>query len=309
MKTTTMSMGEPYRATDATGTEIHLNQSAQRIICLTATGIDILVELDLEPIGYLSQGIASRPEFYGNRAHQFTSVGSWMLPNLKTIRNLQPDLILGWVFPHQFYQRWLRQIAPTYLMSGSGYNAALARLRDIAQLTGRVTAAETAIQQLETQIETYRAAIPVNRKKTILMMGGSTLNYLSRRFIIETNAGTMGSLLQQLTHYPWMEPAGKRIESGLMTVSLDRILQINPDVIFVQTYPPSTAPLSQQLANNPRGKRLKAVQTGQVHEVDQFWHSGNGTRIMQVMLTQLMPIIYPNCFPRLPFQLKEFHHD
>lgn len=99
------------------------------------------------------------------------------------------------------------------------------------------------------------------------------------------------------------------MEPGLMTVSLDRIFQSNPDVIFVQTYPPSTAPLSQQLANNPRWKQLKAVQTGQVHEVDQFWHSGNGTRIMQVMLNQLMPIIYPNCFPRLPFQLKEFHHD
>ncbi|QYO67959.1 ABC transporter substrate-binding protein [Leptolyngbya sp. 7M] len=61
------------------------------------------------------------------------------------------------------------------------------------------------------------------------------------------------------------------MEPGLMTVSLDHILQINPDVIFVQTYPPSIAPLSQQLANQPRWKRLKAVQMGQVYEVDPFW--------------------------------------
>lgn len=91
----TVIMGKPYRASDATGTEISLKQPAERIVCLTATGIDSLVELDLEPVGYLSQGIANRPEFYGDRAHQFTSVGSWMLPNLKTIRSLQPDLILG----------------------------------------------------------------------------------------------------------------------------------------------------------------------------------------------------------------------
>jgi iron complex transport system substrate-binding protein len=214
----TVTTAEPYRVIDATGKEISLKQPAERIVCLTATGIDSLVELGLEPVGYLTQGIANRSEFYGDRAHQFTSVGSWMLPNLKIIRNLQPDLILGWVFPHRFYQRWLRQIAPTYLMSGSGYNTALARLRDIAQLTGRDTVAEIAIQQLETQIETHRAAIPVNGKKTVLMMGGSTLNYLSRRFIVETNVGTVGGLLQQLTHYPWKEPVGKRMEPGLMTV-------------------------------------------------------------------------------------------
>jgi iron complex transport system substrate-binding protein len=57
----------------------------------------------------------------------------------------------------------------------------------------------------------------------------------------------MGSLLQELTHYPWIEPAGRRMEPGLMNLSLDRILQRNPDVIFVQTYPPSVMPLSQHL--------------------------------------------------------------
>jgi iron complex transport system substrate-binding protein len=300
----TETIAEPSRAIDATNREINLSQPAKRIVCLTATGIDILVELGLEPIGYLSSGIASHPEFYGDRAQQFASVGSWMLPNLKAIRTLQPDLILGWTFPHRFYQHWLRQIAPTYLMSGSGCNAALARLRDVAQLTRRMTEAETAIQQLETQIETYRTTIPVHLKKTVLIMGGSTLNCLSRRFIIETNVGTMGSLLQELTHYPWIEPAGQRMEPGLMNVSLDRILQVNPDVIFVQTYPPSTAPLSQQLANNPRWKQLKAVQTGQVHEVEQFWHSGNGTRIMQVILNRLVPMIYPEYFSHIYHYLR-----
>ncbi|NJL37085.1 hypothetical protein HC928_04425 [bacterium] len=83
-----MTIETEYRATDATGVEIHLNQPAERIVCLTATGIDALAELGLEPIGYLAQGIADRPEFFGDRAQQFTSIGSWMLPNLKAIRNL-----------------------------------------------------------------------------------------------------------------------------------------------------------------------------------------------------------------------------
>lgn len=184
-------------------------------------------------------------------------------------------------------------------MGGSGYDAALARLRQVAQLTGRTPAAETAIQQLEALIATYRAAIPAHRKKTVLMMGGSRLNWLYRRWIVETTAETLRGLLQQLVHYPWDEPTGKSLEPGLKNVPLRHILQIDPDVIFVQTYPPSPVPVSQQLAHHPDWQRLKAVQTQQVYEVEQFWHAGNGTRLIRIMLQQLLPLIYPELFLRL----------
>ncbi|WP_250126444.1 hypothetical protein [Chroococcidiopsis sp. CCMEE 29] len=81
---------ENYRAVvDNMSAEIVLKQPAKRIVCLTATGIDILAELELMPIGYLSKGITDRPE-YGNPAQTITSVGSWMFPlilgmNLKII--------------------------------------------------------------------------------------------------------------------------------------------------------------------------------------------------------------------------------
>ena len=98
-------MGQ-VRVVDFTGAEIKLAQSAKRIVCLTAAGLDILLELDMEPVGYLTKGVADKPEFYGERAKQFTSVGSWLVPNWKAVRKLNPDLILGWSFPHRFYRRW-----------------------------------------------------------------------------------------------------------------------------------------------------------------------------------------------------------
>ncbi|NDJ19828.1 ABC transporter substrate-binding protein [Myxacorys almedinensis] len=277
---------------DNTGVEIIWSQPANRIVCLTATGLDILLELDLTPVGYTSQTIATKPEFYGDRTQQLTPVGSWFAPNLKTIRNLQPDLILGWSFPHRFYQRWLRKIAPVYLMDGSGYEMAFKRLRQIAQLTERVAEAEAAIALLENRLTVYCSTVPVYERKTVLMMGGSSLNRLTRKFIVESNAGTFGSVLKQCTHYPWAEPT-TRHEPGFTSLSLQQILDVNPDVIFVQTYAPSTAPLSQQLANNLIWKQIKAVQHDQVYEIEQFWHTGNGTRTIGLMLDQLVPKIYP----------------
>lgn len=277
---------------DNVGAAIALEQAAKRVVCLTATGIDILAELELMPVGYLSKGIADRPEFYGTAAQQITSVGSWMLPQINQIKQLQPDLIIGWAFPHRFYKPWLKTIAPVYLMSGSGYETTLQRLRDIGVLCDRTAAAERAIAQLEQTLETYRHISTTQVPKTVLMMGGSTLNCWMGKFLIETDQGTVGSLLQGLTRYPWPEPENHRGEPGLMTHSLQQILTINPDVIFVQTYPPSQRPLSQQLARHPLWNQLTAVQTRQVYEVEQFWHMGTGTRMLSLILTQLMAKIY-----------------
>lgn len=278
---------------DDTGTAINLKQPAQRIVCLTATGIDILAELGLMPVGYLSQGIANHPDFYGEGAQSIKPVGTWMLPNLSQIAALQPDLILGWSFPHRFYRPWLTQIAPVYLMTENSYGATLERLRQVGQLCDRTLEADRAIAQFKQRLEHYHHIATAYPSKTVLMMGGSILNRWMGKFLVETDSSALGCLLQQLTHYPWHEPEQHRGEPGLMMLPLSEILSVDPDIIFVQTYPHSKVPLSQQLAHHPCWQQLKAVQSGQVYEVDQFWHMGTGTRMLDLILDQLITQIYP----------------
>lgn len=278
---------------DFTGTQIKLDKPAKRIACLTSAALDVLRELDLEPIGYLTKGIASQPEFYGELANNFAPLGSWIFPNLKPVRSLKPDLVIGWTFPHRFYRKLLGKQIPFYLMGGNGYEAALRRLGDIACLTNRVAQAELVTDNFRKRLEIYRNTIPASAYKSVLFMGGSKINSLSRKFIIETNIGTFGSIIQQFSHYPWLEPKGYNMEPGLTNVSLQKILAVNPDIIFVQTYPPGKIPLSQQLTNNQIWKQLKAVQNNNVYEIEKLWHYANGTRMIGLTLDKLIRIIYP----------------
>jgi iron complex transport system substrate-binding protein len=280
-------------AVDFTGRQIKLAQPAKRIACLTSAGLDILRELDLEPVGYLTQGIAYRPDFYGELAKNFLPLGSWIIPNIPAIRSLKPDLVIGWAFPHRFYRQLIGREIPLYLMGGNGYDAALQRLRDIAHLTDRVAQAEIAIARFRDRLEMYRHTIPTAAYKTVLFMGGSRLNCWRGKFIIETNIGTFGSIISQFSHYPWLEPQGYNIEPGLTDISLSKILAVNPDIIFVQTYAPGKIPLSQQLGNNQIWQQLKAVRNHQVYEIEQLWHYANGTRMIGLTIDKLMPIIYP----------------
>ena len=287
-------------AIDFTGTQIQLAQPAKRIACLTSASLDVCCELGLEPVGYLTKGIAKQPEFYGELAKNFVPLGSWIFPNIKAIRSLQPDLVIGWSFPHRFYRRLLGSQIPFYLMGGNGFDAALRRLRDISYLTNRVSQAEIVIDNFQKRLERYRNAIPASAYKTVLFMGGSRINSLSREFIVETNIGTFGSIIQKFSNYPWLEPKGYNLEPGFINVSLQKILLVNPDIIFVQTYPPGKITLSQQLANNRIWQQLKAVQNNHVYEIEQLWHYANGTRMIGLTIEKLIPIIYPEISLKKP---------
>ena len=108
----------PHLVADSTAAVTRLKRPAKRVVCLSASGLDVLSELRLEPVGALRSAVASQSEFYGDRSHQWPRVGSCFLPNFQMIRQLQPDLILGWQFPHRFYRCWLADIASTYLWEG-----------------------------------------------------------------------------------------------------------------------------------------------------------------------------------------------
>ncbi|NEQ30791.1 MAG: ABC transporter substrate-binding protein [Leptolyngbya sp. SIO4C5] len=287
---------KPYLVADSTVAVIRLKRPARRIVCLSASALDTLLELGLEPVAGLRRGVAARPEFYGQRCRQWQDVGSWLLPNLRAIRRVQPDLIIGWQFPHQFYRSWLTAIAPVYLMAGSGYEEAVLRLLDIGSLTQREAAAEAAIAALEKQLATYHQLLQSQPRKTVLMMGGSGMSRLCDRYPVEASSGTLGSVLQQFTHFPWSKPDPQRGEPGLIYLSLSQIQAIDPEIIFVQSYGPRPQFLSQQLASHRRWRRLKAVQTQQIYEMETFWHWGNGTRLIQIMLSRLLPVIYPSAF-------------
>lgn len=79
---------------------------------------------------------------------------------------------------------------------------------------------------------------------------------------------------------------------------MERLLEVDPDVIFVQTLRQPT-PLSQQLAANPVWGQLKAVRGGQVYEVDyDIWSLGQGPRALGLVLDEAMVKLYPDVFPR-----------
>ena len=281
--------------TDSTGETLTFATRPVRVACLTEICPDIMAELGLEPVA-VNDPLSSDPRFFGSRADGFRVIGgSFFEPSLEDIAASEPDLVIGLGGVHDGLRDALRPIAPLYIVNPLTYEDSINYLKEIGAAMGRSAEAEEAAQRFLGKLEDYRERSPKDR--TALVMYGSDVN-----FGIDTEGALTGGLLAEVTGYPWPKPPPDQggHASGGMQFSLEGVLSVDPDVIFVQTMafpgfqPP---PLAEQLAANPLWSELRAVRNGEVHEVSfGLWSTGRGTRSLGLVLDEAMPLLYPDVF-------------
>ena len=281
--------------TDSTGELLTFATPPVRVACLTEICVDIMAELGLEPVA-VNDPLSKDPRFFGSRADEFRVIGgSFFEPNLEDIAAAEPDFVIGLVGVHEGLRDALRPIAPLFIVNPLTYEDSIRYLKEIGAAMGRPAEAEEAAQRFLSKLEDYRARSPKDR--IALVMYGSDVN-----FGIDTEEALTGGLLAEVTDYPWPMPPLDQggHASGSIQFSLEGVLNVDPDVIFVQTLafpgfqPP---PLAEQLAENPLWGELRAVQNDEVHDVSfSLWSTGRGTRSLGLVLDEAMPLLYPDVF-------------
>ena len=254
-----------------------------------------MAEIGLEPVA-VNDPLSSDPRFFGSKAEEFQLIGgSFFEPNLEDIAASEPDLVFGLGGVHDGLRDALRPIAPLYIVNPASYEDSIGYLRDVGALMGRADEAEEAVERFLAKLEDYKSRSPKDR--SALVMFGSDVN-----FGIDTEGALTGGMLAEVTDYPWpVQPAELGGHGpGSTQFSLEGVLSVDPDVIFVQTLafpgfqPP---PLSEQLKENPLWSELKAVQNGEVHEVSfSLWSTGRGTRSLGFVLDEAMLLLYADVF-------------
>jgi iron complex transport system substrate-binding protein len=294
-KSGTGSTTQSLTFTDATHTTVTLSKRPTRIACLVSLCEDILAQLGLPPVA-VNDTFGQDPHFFGTQAKSFMTIGgTFFQPNVEDIAKANPDLVIGLANVDENLRPALQPIAPLYIMNPASYNDSIYYLKDIGRLTGRSTQANQAAQRFLHKLAAYQAKSPKN--KSALLLYGSDVN-----FNIFTAASLPASVLSQVTSYPWPAPgpgapAASDHEPGAMPYSLEKILAVNPDVLFIASVG-TAQPLSKQLAGNPVWSHLKAVQNHQVYEVNpSYYIFGRGTASLALALDDAMNKIYPNVFP------------
>lgn len=281
---------------DLTGTEISLDLPVEKVACLTEICVDALVELGLKPVAVTAGGLAPEPEFYGEEAANLGQIGgSFFEPNLEDISLAAPELIIGLEGTHEGLRDGLASIAPLYIVQPKNVQESIEFLEHMGKLTGRTSEAEEAKNRFLDKFNYYKEHSP--KDQSALAMYGSDVN-----FGIDTAGSLVGSMLAEVTDYPWPAPeADGGHQAGGMAYSLEKVLENDPDHLFVETFMfgPDAKPLSEQFKTNPLWSKLSSVQHDRVHEVrTSVWASGRGTRSLGIILDEAMSFMYPDVYEK-----------
>ena len=282
----------PIVVTDARGQQITLKQPAARIVCLTGLCVDTLFVLGIKPVA-ANDALHKHPAYWGPNERDIAPIGgSFREPSLEDIAKARPDIVIGLVGIHDGLRTGLKDIAPLYIVNPIGIDGMLKHVQEIGLMVGKSKEAEEAGKALKKRLDDVSGKI--STKKSVLVIFGSDI-----RIGVETTCTPTIDALSRVSNYAFVFEACARGE--FPSFSLEQLLSIDPDVVFVMTLsfgPTPTTPVSQQLADNPLWKQLKAVKSGKVYEVSfDLWATSRGIRGATAVLDEALPKIYPETFP------------
>ncbi len=227
--------------------------NAQRVVALTSLSADILSRLDRQKLVGVPGGpfLANNPRLQGIP----TISAGRAQPNLERIVALKPDLAIGAKNFHEQTAQRLNQLKiPTLLLETRTWEDLEAQTRQLAQIVGANP------QALLAQYQQLRRDRPA---------GVSALVLASRQPILTPNRNSWaGSMLTRFgLQNAAAELQGSSPFQGYVSLSPERLLQVNPDVLLVVE---TGDRLQEQLAREPFWPRLKAVQAQQVYGFDYY---------------------------------------
>jgi iron complex transport system substrate-binding protein len=224
------------------GGETRICGQPQRIVVLNPKMLDILLSLDVQPIGYAEvfsnrRGDFDQPSqqipYLGDRITQpIANLGMSSKPSLETIIRLKPDLILGDIRGNQQQYSQLSQIAPTLLFEYVGSDKWQDSLQAIAQVLGRTHQAKKIIAAHDQQIATTRQILApvVKAYPKVLMVSSEQLN---SSINLVTSLDFCGALLEDIG-FKLATVSQSKPTNITQPISVEILPKLDADLIIVQ---------------------------------------------------------------------------
>ncbi|MCV3213710.1 ABC transporter substrate-binding protein [Plectonema radiosum NIES-515] len=240
------------------GTNINSIQTAKKVVALSSLAADIISQLDQTKL----VGIAGSKLFKDHPQFQKlprVSEGQ-NPPNLEKIVALKPDLVIGAEgFSNQTTDKLKQLGIPIYLTQVKTWES----LEEITK-----TLAKSIDADPQPLLNRYQTFLPEKQNPTL-----STLVLVSRQPILAPNKNSWaGDLLDKFsTINVAASLQGSSPIGGYVTLSAEKVLQVNPDVIIVVNSPQQTdAALLDSFKKEAFWKELKATKNNRIYVFDYY---------------------------------------
>lgn len=261
------------QVTDAMGNTVTVPEAPQRVITLSEIDLDTALTLGVTPVGTINgRGQAAPPRYLdGKLPAGIEVVGDIDNPNLETLLELEPDLILtGPVKPEQL--AILNEIAPTVIT----FNWARPwqeSMQRTAQALNKEAEAKAVLERYRARVEAARQRLAAHQGETLSIVRWNPKgpSYMFKDAFASTVAEDVGLL----------RPAHQqdRGHTHSMALSLESLELLDADWLVIGTLATSGEAIEamNQAEQTPAFRQLSAIQAKRFGAVDgSLWTSLGG---------------------------------
>ncbi|MEM7061919.1 MAG: iron-siderophore ABC transporter substrate-binding protein [Cyanobacteria bacterium P01_B01_bin.77] len=253
----------------------------ERVIVLDYAPLDTAFALDVTPVGRPELAISP---IYPEINQDITSVGAGFQPNLETIFNLEPDLILGSKVVASGSYRKLSRIAPTVFTQDNGrYGNWQEHFLLHADALGQLDKAEQLLADYQQRVDTLKSQFgqaPENTTVSVVThWSGGVLAYTTSSFsgAILQDLGFERNLIQRNSKKYALQPSKEKLDA------------IDGDILFLMYDSDFDGSITKEdFVSDPLWSTLNAVRQGAVCEVSgTLWAGGRSILAANQVLTDI----------------------
>ena len=232
---------------------IDKNKNSTRLISLAASITETLFALDL---GSSVVGVTDTCD-YPLAALDLPNIGCWFEPNLETLFNLKPDLVIGLETAHRDLEAPLKEAGIGLKLIGPAtVDQAIGTIFELGNLLGSANAGAV-VDGLNARLEALDASVAkINRS-----------DKLTACRILEFDDGKVYVAGPLSFQYDIINRAGginitTDLDEAYPRINLEELAELDPSVIFYCGYNLSYL---EKMMENPIWRSTRAVEKGRVH--------------------------------------------
>jgi iron complex transport system substrate-binding protein len=289
-----MGASAPVRATDFRGKAITLAQPARRVVCLIESALSGLYML-----GAGSQVVAVSANVYQEPMRmwyaglderiprrQLPAPGNWDFVSLERVIALRPDLVIIWSHQTESIAALEERGIPVFGVFLASREDVYREIQALGVLTGHEMRANQLVS--ETRREVDRIASRMAKLKDEARPG---VYQMWAQGLLDTSGSP--SMVDDLIRLAGGRNVAASLHQEHAVVSLERVLGWNPDLILMWC---NDRLSPGDIRANPQWKRIKAVQSGRIHELPEAFLCDLWTLKYPYALLLLAKWIHPQHF-------------
>lgn len=280
--------------TDATGEEVTIKKNPQRVVCLYNSYLDIWDSCGGTVIGRVEEAEEKPVE----NAKSAESVGTASDPSLEKILSLKPDLVImttAYKVQKEMVSTLKQNNIPVIALDNDYKSDYYETVKLFTAITDREDLYETQAERVKNNVDEIIAKAPTDNNYSVLILFAS-----AKSLSVRDSNSMVGEMLKDLNT---VNISDTKVEtSDSKTFSMEKILEEDPDFIFVLTMGTDIEKIKERLKSdaedNPAWASLTAVKEGNYHILPKNLYMYKPNNKYAEAYKGLAEILYPEIFTK-----------